>query len=102
MDPEGADRALLERMLRDDASAEVRQAAAESLAEGNAFEVTPPLLGALADPDPGVVAAAVRGLEDVYDEAPDPRIRQKIAGLREHRDADVREAVEEFESWVEE
>jgi hypothetical protein len=38
----------------------------------------------------------------VYDEAPDPRIREALAPLREHRDADVRAAVEEFEAWTEE
>jgi hypothetical protein len=101
MDPDG-DRAQLERMLRDDPSGEVRAAAAELLGEADAFAATPGLLAALADPEPAVVESAVRALEDVYDEAPDPRIREGVALLREHRDADVRAAVEEFESWIEE
>ena len=102
MEPDAGDRTRLERMLRDDPSPEVRAAAAEQLAEGDPFDATASLLGALADADPAVVEAAVRALEDVYDEAPDPRIRESIGVLREHRDADVREAVEEFEGWIEE
>lgn len=101
MDPD-ADRVRLAAMLRDDPSAEVRAAAAEVVAEGDPFAATPDLLAALADPDPAVVAAAVGALEDVYDEAPDPRIREGIAALRDHRDADVREAAEEFAEWIEE
>ena len=102
MDPEGEDRARLETLLREDESPEVRIAAAEALAEGDAFQVMEPLLGALGDPDPSVVAAAVRGLEDVYADAPNPRIRERVAELREHRDPGVREAVANFEEWIEE
>jgi hypothetical protein len=96
------DRGRLETLLAEDPSPEVRAAAAETLAEGDAFEVMENLLAALGDPDPGVVAAVVRGLEDVYDEAPNPRIRERVAELREHRDASVREAVQAFEEWIEE
>lgn len=102
LDPDVSGRARLERMLRQDASPEVRAAAAERLAEGDPFDATDGLLGALADTDPVVVEAAVRALEDVYDDAPDPRIRESIGVLREHRDADVRAAAEEFEAWIEE
>jgi hypothetical protein len=96
------DRGRLETLLADDPSPEVRAAAAETLAEGDAFEVMEKLLAALGDPDPSVVAAVVRGLEDVYDEAPNPRIRERVAELREHRDPSVREAVQAFEEWIEE
>lgn len=102
MEPEGEDRARLETLLREDVSPEVRIAAAESLAEGDAFQVMEPLLAALGDPDPSVVAAVVRGLEDVYSDAPNPRIRERVAELREHRDPGVREAVANFEEWIEE
>ena len=54
----------------------MRVAAAERLADGDPFEVVDSLLAALADPEPEVVAAAVRSLEDVYAEAPNPRIRE--------------------------
>jgi hypothetical protein len=102
MEPEGGEREKLETLLRDDPSPEVRSAAAEVLSEGDAFEVMESLLGALGDADPGVVAAAVLGLEDVYADAPNPRIRERVAELREHRDAGVREAVAGFEDWIEE
>jgi len=102
LDPEGPQQAHLAALVREDPSPEVRVAAAERLAEGDPFAATPPLLAALADPDPAVVEAAVLALEDVYDAAPDPRIRESVAVLREHRDPAVREAVESFESWVEE
>ncbi|HEX2485286.1 MAG TPA: hypothetical protein VHQ66_08300, partial [Myxococcota bacterium] len=100
MEPDEGDRAQLERLLREDPSPDVRAAAAEMLSEGDPFEATPGLLDALADPDPSVAAAAVDALADVYDDAPDPRIREAIASLREHRDADVRAAVTEFEEWI--
>jgi hypothetical protein len=100
MDPEAApDRARLGALLRADPSPEVRIAAAEALAEGDPFAVMDALLGALEDPEPEVIAAAVRALEDVYEEAPSPRIRERIQGLAQHRDATVREAVAEFEEW---
>jgi hypothetical protein len=70
------------------------------LAEGDAFGVTEPLLAALEDRDPAVVLAAVRSLEDVYDAVPNPRIRERIAALREHQDANVRSAVADFEEWI--
>ena len=100
MEPDEGDRARLERLLREDPSPDVRAGAAERLSEGDPFAATPGLLEALADPDPAVTAAAVEALADVYDEAPDPRIREAVASLREHRDADVREAVSEFEEWI--
>ena len=102
MEPESEDRERLEALLRDDPSAELRIAAAEALAEGDAFAVMEGLLAGLEDPDPAVVAAVVRGLEDVYAEAPNPRIRERVAELRQHRDPSVREAVDEFEEWIEE
>jgi len=102
MEPEGEDLARLEALLQADPSPEVRVAAAETLADGEAFEVMDGLLGALGDPDPGVVAAVVRGLEDVYGDAPSPRIRERVLELRDHRDPGVREAVTEFEEWIEE
>jgi hypothetical protein len=102
MDPEGDDRLRLAFLLRDDAVAEVRVAAAERLGEGNPFEVRDSLIEALGDPEPEVVAAAVRSLEDVYADAPDPRIRLAVVALREHRDAGVREAVARFEEWLDE
>jgi hypothetical protein len=103
MEPyEEDDRMRLATLLRDDPSAEVRAAAAERLAEGNPFAVTDPLLGALEDLDPQVVAHAVSSLEDVYAEAPDPRIRERVTALRQHRDAGVREAVASFEEWLDE
>jgi len=103
MEPDGEDdRMRLATLLRDDPSAEVRAAAAERLAEGNPFAVTESLLGALEDLDPEVVAQAVSGLEDVYAEAPDPRIRERVTALRQHRDAGVREAVASFEEWLDE
>jgi hypothetical protein len=101
MEPEGEDRGRLESLLREDPSPELRAAAAEQLAQGDAFEVKAGLLAGLSDPDPRVLAAVVRGLEDVYDEAPDPQIREAVTALREHRDAGVREAVAEFEEWIE-
>lgn len=103
MEPDAqADRERLAVLLRDDPSAEVRMAAAERLAEGDPFAVSDTLLEALDDADPEVVASAVRGLEDVYAEAPDPRIRERVTALREHRDAEVREAVSDFEAWIDE
>jgi hypothetical protein len=90
----------LAALLRADPSPEVRAAAAEVLSEGDAFTVTEPLLGALEDRDPSVVLAAVRSLEDVYDAVPNPRIRERIAALREHQDANVRAAVADFEEWI--
>jgi hypothetical protein len=102
MEPEGEDRARLETLLQDDPSPEVRIAAAETLADGDAFEVMEGLLAALRDPDPGVVAAVVRGLEDVYGDAPSPHIRERVLELRDHRDPGVREAVAAFEEWIEE
>jgi hypothetical protein len=103
MEPEAEeDRGRLESLLAGDPSPEVRAAAAETLAAGDAFEVMESLLAALGDSDPSVVAAVVRGLEDVYDEAPNPRIRERVAELREHRDPSVREAALAFEEWIEE
>ena len=102
MEPEGEDLARLETLLQGDPSPEVRVAAAETLADGEAFEVMDGLLAALGDSDPGVVAAVVRGLEDVYGDAPSPRIRERVLELREHRDPGVREAVAAFEEWIEE
>jgi hypothetical protein len=99
MEPD-ADVEKLGAMVRADPSAEVRAAAAEVLSEGDAFAVTEPLLAALDDRDPAVVLAAVRSLEDVYDAVPNPRIRERIAGLREHQDASVRSAVSDFEEWI--
>ena len=90
----------LAALVRADPSPEVRAAAAEVLSEGDAFTVTEPLLGALDDRDPSVVLAAVRSLEDVYDAVPNPRIRERIAALREHQDANVRAAVADFEEWI--
>jgi hypothetical protein len=95
------DRMRLAILLRDDSSAEVRSAAAERLAEGNPFAVTDSLLAALEDDDPRVAAAAVSALEDVYAEAPNPRIRERVTALRDDRDAEVREAVASFEEWLE-
>jgi hypothetical protein len=103
MTPEAEDdRGRLESLLAGDPSPEVRAAAAETLAQGDAFEVMESLLAALGDPDPSVLAAVVQGLEDVYDDAPNPRIRERVAELREHRDPSVREAVAAFEEWIEE
>lgn len=103
MEPEDADdRRRLASLLRDDPSSEVRSAAAERLAEGNPFHVREPLLEALGDPDPAVVASAIGALEEVYAEVPDPRIRELVTGLRGQRDAAVREAVASFEEWTDE
>jgi hypothetical protein len=103
MDPENdEERGILERLLRGDPSGDVRIAAAQALAEGNAFLVTDVLLAALDDPAPELVAASVRALEDVYAEAPNPRVRERVQALREHRDAEVRQAVSEFEEWIQE
>jgi hypothetical protein len=99
MEPD-LDRDKLVKLLGEDPSADVRSAAAELLAEGDAFGVTDPLLGALEDRDPTVVLSAVRSLEDVYDAVPDPRIRERIAALRAHSDASVRDAVADFEEWI--
>jgi hypothetical protein len=99
MEPD-LDRDKLAKLLATDPSADVRAAAAELLAEGDAFGVTDPLLGALEDRDPTVVLSAVRSLEDVYDSVPDPRIRERIAALRAHSDANVRAAVADFEEWI--
>ena len=101
MEPEGEDLERLRALLSGDPSAEVRVAAAEALADGDPFAAADPLLAALADPAPEVVVAAVQALEDLYDEAPDPRIREAVAALREHREAGVRSAVQEFEEWIE-
>jgi hypothetical protein len=94
------DRARLEQLLRADPAPDVRVAAAEALADGSPFAATEPLLGALGDRDPRVVAGVVDALEDVYDEAPDPRIRARVEELSQHRDAAVREAVARFEEWA--
>jgi hypothetical protein len=99
MEPD-LDAEKLAALVRADPSPEVRAAAAEVLSEGDAFSVTEPLLGALEDRDPSVVLAAVRSLEDVYDAVPNPRIRERIAALREHQDANVRAAVADFEEWI--
>ena len=99
MEPD-LDRDKLAKLLAADPSADVRAAAAELLAEGDVFGVTDPLLGALEDRDPTVVLSAVRSLEDVYDSVPDPRIRERIAALRAHSDANVRAAVADFEEWI--
>jgi len=99
MDPD-LDRDKLETLLRADPSAEVRAEAADALADADAFAATEPLLAALDDRDPAVVLAAVRSLEDVYDAVPNPRIRERLATLRDHQDAGVRAAVADFDDWI--
>jgi hypothetical protein len=99
MEPE-LDRDKLAELLRADPSPEVRAAAADLLAESEPFAATEPLLAALGDRDPAVVLAAVRSLEDVYDAVPNPRIRERVAALREHGDPSVRAAVADFEEWI--
>jgi hypothetical protein len=90
--------------LRGDPSPEVRRHAAEALGgvEGgeDAFRAADALMAALADPDPDVVASAVRALEDVHDVLPDPRIRASVAALAAHRDPAVRGAVAAFLEWT--
>jgi hypothetical protein len=104
MEPEQELPALL-TYLADDPSGEVRARAAESLAdvpEGErAFRVREGLLGALRDPDPAVVAAAVTSLEDLYDVLPDPRIRARVLALGGRGDPRVRAAVDSFREWTE-
>jgi hypothetical protein len=104
MEPEQELPALL-AYLADDPSGEVRARAAESLAdvpEGErAFRVREGLLGALRDPDPAVVAAAVTSLEDLYDVLPDPRIRARVLALGGRGDPRVRAAVDSFREWTE-
>jgi HEAT repeats len=104
MEPEQDLPALL-AFLADDPSGEVRARAAESLAdvpEGeSAFRVREGLLGALRDPDPAVVAAAVTSLEDLYDVLPDPRIRARVLALGRRGDPRVRAAVDSFREWTE-
>jgi hypothetical protein len=89
-----------------DPSPRVRVAAAGSLGRvelgEDAFRATDALLGALADRDPAVVAAAVAALESVYDVLPDPRIREAVGRLGRPRDARVRAAVDSFREWTEE
>lgn len=95
--------ALLDHLA--DPSAQVRAAAAASLAEvefgEDAFRAADGLVAALDDPDPAVVAAAVGALEDVYDVLPHPRIRAAVARLGRPSDPDVRAAVESFREWTE-
>jgi hypothetical protein len=90
--------------LLEDESADVRERAAESLADASAGEdaltAAEALLEALADPEPAVVAAAVAALEDVHDTLPDARIREAVGELSEHPDPAVREAVEDFVRWT--
>lgn len=92
--------------LLEDASADVRERAAESLADASAGEdaltAAEALLEALSDPDPQVVTAAVAALEDVHDTLPDARIRRAVGELSEHPDPAVREAVEDFVRWTSE
>jgi hypothetical protein len=90
--------------LFEDPSPDVRERAAESLADAPAGEpaltAAEALIEALADPDAGVVAAAIAALEDVHDTLPDPRIRQAIADRADHPDARVREAADDFARWT--
>ena len=92
--------------LLEDESAEVREHAAESLADASAGEdaltAAEVLLEALSDPEPRVVAAAVAALEDIHDTLPDPRIRHAVQRQSQHPDPAVREAVEDFARWTSE
>ena len=92
--------------LLEDRSPEVRERAAESLADASAGEdaitASEALIEALSDPEPQVVAAAVSALEDVHDTLPDARIRDAVAALRDDPDPAVRDAVEDFVRWTEE
>jgi hypothetical protein len=89
--------ALAERLLAEDPSAEVRAAAAGSLAGGDPVGAASVLLGALDDPDPRVVIAALDALEF----AGDASIVPALAPLLQHRDPEVRartvEAIEFLE-----
>jgi hypothetical protein len=92
--------------LARDPSADARRRAAAALGavEGGeaAFLAVDALLAALGDPDPSVVAAAVRALEEIHDVLPDPRIRAAVGPLTGHRDPRVRAAAESFREWTEE
>lgn len=95
----------LGELLAKDPSPLVRARAATSLGEAEggepAFHAVDALLGALGDADPGVVAAAVAALEDLYDLLPNPRIRTAVAPLAGHADPRVRAAAESFREWTE-
>jgi hypothetical protein len=94
---------LVGYLLEDD-SPEVRERAAESLADAAAGEAAltaaEALLEALSDPDARVITAAVAALEDVHDTLPDPRIRRAVGDLGDHPDPGVREAVDDFVRWT--
>lgn len=105
MKPERDLDALVGYLLEDE-SAEVRERAAESLADADAGEdaitAAEVLIEALSDAEPQVVAAAVAALEDVHDTLPDAEIRRAVGELREHPDPAVRDAVEDFIRWTSE
>lgn len=97
LEPDVEGLAVVERLLAEDPSPDVRAAAAESLAGGDSVGAVSVLLGALDDPDPRVVMAALDALEF----AGDATIIPSLSPLLEHRDPDVRartlEAIEFLE-----
>ena len=89
--------AVAERLLAVDPSPDVRAAAAESLADGDSVGAVSVLLGALDDPDPRVVMAALDALEF----AGDATIIPALSPLLQHRDVAVRERTIEAIEFLE-
>jgi HEAT repeat protein len=89
--------AIAERLLAADPSPDVRAAAAESLADGDSVGAVSLLLGALDDPDPRVVMAALDALEF----AGDATIIPALSPLLQHRDVAVRERTIEAIEFLE-
>ncbi len=80
------DLARLGALATGDASAAVRRAAVQRLADGDGPAARSALRGALADSDAGVVSEAILALESLDDAAAIPALER----LSEHTDADLR------------
>jgi HEAT repeat protein len=85
------DLAALAPLASDDASADVRLAAVQRLAEGETPVVRAALRRALDDPDPGVVVEAILALSTLGDGAAIPSLER----LRAHPDPEVRALAED-------
>jgi hypothetical protein len=95
--PEGEGQQLLEELLAEDLSPEVRAAAARRLAGGDSYATVGALLQSLNDPSPEVVIAALEALEFVGDES----ILPEILKLMNHPDPEVRAAAMEAKDFIE-
>jgi HEAT repeat protein len=85
------DLAALAPLASGDASAEVRRAAVQRLAEGERPIELAALRRALDDPDPGVLVEAILALSALGD----PKAKPALARLRAHSDAEVRALAED-------